>query len=331
MDYFIRFANLPFLYFLIPMVFILAVYKLKLYKQVKYKFSLAQVLDEKNASLKTTRHKNIPFTLKLMALFLMSLLIAQPQLVDKKSKVNVEGIDIILALDSSASMQLFDDLDDRRSRFEIAKEEAIRFVNKRENDPIGLVIFGLGAFSRCPLTLDKNILCKIIEDLFLGFINPNGTFLSTALLMSANRLKSSKAKSKIIILLTDGGSQGENVSPKDAVDIAKKLGIKVYTIGIGDEEGGYYVPFGNMVTKTQSNFNRPLLMSIANETGGQFFHAKNAADMRRIYDEIDRLEKTELEVNIYTNYYEFFVPLLILVICILILHLVLTTFVWFSL
>lgn len=326
---FFRFAYVEVLYFLLPLLFIIVLYRLLWYKTPRYNYPLTEILNQ-NGHLKTTYHKQLFFFLRLVGLLGLALLIARPQMVDEKSVVNIDGVDIMVTLDVSGSMQLIDDLNDRRNRFQVAKEEAIRFIEKRINDPIGLVIFGQDVLSYCPLTLDKNFLKELVGAMQLGIIDPSGTSLGTGLATSVNRLKTSKAKSKIVILLTDGEpTPSEKIDHDTAIDLAKKFGIKVYTIGIGNEKGCYikHPIFGLQQVQAQS-FNKALLEKIAKQTGGQFFHAHNPKDMRAIYDKIDTLEKTSYETNIFRNYYELFLSFIWIVLLLIGLEFFLRLFIW---
>lgn len=323
------FANYQSLYFVIPIFLLSLLYKVKFYKPVIYKYTLTSLL-KKNAVAKNYP-KQILFLLKFISFLLLILLISKPQFVDTKSKINVEGIDIVLALDVSGSMMCFDDLKDRRTRIEVAKTEAIKFIEKRHNDQIGLVLFGKFTASRCPLTLDKNILYTIINDYKIGEINSDGTVLALAISNAANRLKYSKAKSKIVILLTDGEPSPPDIQPQVAINIAKKLGVKIYTIGIGNDHGGYAEHPLMGIYQAGTSLNKKLLEKIANETGGQFFQAKNANDMQNIYETIDKLEKTDYETSIYTKYHDFFIPIIFFALLFILLELFLSTFIWFKL
>jgi Ca-activated chloride channel homolog len=328
-DYFFRFAHPWLAIVLLIVVSIAAVIKVVWYKPLKFRYSLVNAIGKSNHSV-STAFKWVPFVLRLGLLVVLGLLIARPQWVNSNSKVSLEGIDIMVVLDASGSMQCFDDIHDQRSRFEVAKTEAIHFIKKRENDPIGLVLFGKDAISRCPLTLDKNILTEIVQDLKLGDINPDGTVLSIGLSMAIKRLKDSKAKSKIIILLTDGEpTPGLDIEPQMAVDLAKKLGIKIYTIGIGGEHGGLWRDplFG--VRQMGFRLNTNLLQAIAQQTGGQFFLAAKPDDMKRIYDTIDTLETTEYETPMFTSILELIIPFGLSACALLLLELVMTSFVWF--
>lgn len=317
------------LYILVPLVLLLALLRWKYYKPTVYRYSLVGELASHNLVSKHP-YKIIFFIVRFLALLGLALLIAKPQLVDPQSKVTVEGVDIVLVLDVSGSMQFQDDEHDGRSRLDIAKAEAIRFVEKRNNDAIGLVIFGNDAISRCPLTCDKNILKEIVHDLHIGTINPDGTLLATAMATAANRLKQSKAKSKVMILLTDGEPSKGDMSEDVAIDIAKKLGIKVYTVGIGSDEDQLIMhPLGGFFPRPK--INKELLTKIAHATGGRFFLAKSSDDMRLIYDIIDALEKTENEAPIFNRYYDYFIPFVWLIGGLILFELVMSSLVWFSL
>jgi Ca-activated chloride channel homolog len=310
-------------------LFCLAWYLWKYKKNIRYRYSRVSQFFTK---IKTKAWgKYILRLVRFAALSLLVFIIARPQLVDTTSKKHIDGIDIMLVLDVSNSMMLFDDLSDRRSRIVIAKAEAIKFVEKRPDDQIGLVIFGRDAVSRCPLTYDKHLIQDIITKLELGVINPDGTVLSRAIVVAANRLKTSKAKSKIMILLTDGEpTQGLDLPPSQAVDIAQQLGIKIYTIGIGGEHGGLIEDpiFG--VQAMGFHLNQKLLESIAKSTGGKSFEAKNSKDLEKIYGIIDSLEKTEYETTIFSNYYDIFIPFLAFALLLMLVEVFFSTWIWFS-
>ncbi|MEX0940443.1 MAG: VWA domain-containing protein [Candidatus Babeliales bacterium] len=300
------------------------------YKPIMLSYSLTSAL-KKTEQKTSIIFKVVPFLLRAALLYSLVLFLARPQLVNVKSKVQTEGIDIMMVLDASGSMQCFDDVRDRRSRFEVAKKEAISFIEQRENDQIGLVIFGKDAISRCPLTLDKHILTEIIDKLELGMIDPDGTVLSIAICMAAKRLKNAKAKSKVMIVLTDGEpTLGLDLQPQLAINLVKKLGIKVYTIGIGNEQGGFWHDplFG--IRPMGFRLNTALLQEIAGNTGGQFYLAEKPEDMKRIYNTINQLEKTEYEAPIFTQYTDLVLPFALMALGIFLIELLVTSFVWFS-
>jgi Ca-activated chloride channel homolog len=267
--------------------------------------------------------------LRIIASVLLIIVCARPQWVDEQSKIEVQGIDIMLVLDVSGSMDLPYDAKNQRSRFEVAKDEACRFIKKRCNDAIGLVLFGNEVISRSPLTMDKTMLLDMVNSLRLGEVDYNGTKLATSMVTGVNRLKDSKAASKIMIVLTDGQPSAGDTEPKVPVEIAKKYGIKIYTIGIGSE---YAEVIGHPLYGWvhSSAINRPLLESIALHTGGRCFIAHNPQDMREIYDSIDQLEKTKLEMPLFAEYYDMYVPVLCAALVLLSAEVLLSTFMWFS-
>lgn len=328
MEFFVRCANFWVLFLLIPILLACVFIKMKWRRSSSYRYSLGALL-HKHAFVSAHKYKTIFFLMRLVVLALLAFLISRPQLVDEHSHIMVEGIDMMLVLDVSGSMDFRDYGDDKTSRLDVAKEEAIRFIEKRTHDPIGLVIFGQEAVSRCPITTDKNILKAIVHVLHIGTINPDGTVLARGILTAANRLKDSKAKNKVIIVLTDGEPSPGDDSPEVALEVARRMGIKIYTIGIGSgEEKVFMHPLYGMVGKP--GINKKLLHDIAEKTGGKFFLAENQKEMRGIYDVIDQLEKTEYQTNLFSHYYELFMPFLWIIFALMVLEILLSSWVWFS-
>jgi len=295
---------------------------------VIYRYSLGNTLKKKN--IISQFHKKVFYFLRLLVLLLLALVVAKWQLVDSRSKIPVSGIDIVLVLDVSGSMQFKDYDDDDRSRFEVAKAEAIRFIEKRDQDALGLVLFGKDTMSRCPITFDKQLLKNVVDELKLGVIDADGTMLVTGIVTAANRLKHSQSKSKVMIVLTDGEPSEGDMDSSVGIDVAKKLGIKIYTVGIGNEQEQMIMHplYGVMV---RPKVNKELLTKIARETGGYYFLARNAGDMRQIYDKIDALEKTEHEVPMFSLYYDLLIPFVAVIMGLLFCELFLSTYVWFGL
>ncbi len=326
---FLQFAYPEIIYIFLPILLFVLLYRLRFHKHPKYTFPLAQCL-ARYGFVKKTYHKKILFLLRGLTLLGLIFLIARPQWADERSRVNIEGIDIILAIDVSGSMERQDDQKDPRTRIDVAKSEAIRFIEKRLDDPIGIVLFGKEVISRCPLTLDKQILKEIVGSIQLGVLDYQETWLGTGLATAVNRLKNSHAKSKIIILLTDGNpTPGEKIEPPLAVDLAKKFGIKVYTIGIGNDEGAFFKhPMFGAIRIPEEKLNVKLLSSIAEQTGGKFFRAKNPQEMRNAYDTINRLEKTKIETNVFHRYYEAFASFIWIIMLLLGIEMALRLFVW---
>jgi len=321
----------PYIFIFLVLVWLLvATYRWFFWQPIRFQNALCSDLIKQGLAKKTNIACYVLYFIRFLALFLLAIIVARPQKIDPNSKVKVEGVDIVLVLDVSNSMLMFDDMQNRATRIEIAKKEAINFINKRDNDPIGLVLFGRYAVSRCPLTLDRLVLQDMIAKTEIGQIDPNGTVLSIAMMTAINRLKSSQAKSRIMIVLTDGQPSGDDVDPKMVIEIAKKLNIKIYTIGIGSKEGGFFEhPFFGIV-KNGEIFNQELLENLANQTGGQAFCAKDAADMYQIYSKIDQLERTNYESNVFVKKTELFGFFIKLVVMLLFLELGLSYFVWFG-
>jgi Ca-activated chloride channel homolog len=231
-------------------------------------------------------------------------------------------------------MESVDDLHDQRTRLDAAKQEALNFIDQRKNDSIGLVLFGRYALARCPLTLDKSILKTIIGGLRLGQPSEDmktATMLTQGLMTALRRLQHSKAKSKVVILLTDGVPSPGDLSPQDAVNVARDLGIKVYTIGIGDSQGGFmHDPiFGWQ--QYNAPLNTELLEAIAEATGGQFFEARKPKDLKKIYQMIDTLERQSYETQLFAKYHDYFMPFLWILVMLLIGEMIMATWVWFIL
>jgi len=309
-------------------VVIAAWYRWRYYKPVVYKHSMASVL-KKIARQNHQYKKQIMYALRLVALLLCAFIVGKPQLVDQTSNVWVDGIDIMLVLDVSGSMSLFDDLHDARQRIDVAKQEALNFIKKRDNDQIGVILFGADAVSRCPLTLDKKVLHAMIDEIELGIINHQGTVLSMAIAQGVNRLKNAKAKSKIMIVLTDGEPTPGDLEPKIALELAQQYGIKLYTVGIGSEQGGYITDPMFGPRRIPQRLNKQLLMAFAEQTGGQFFMAHHPEDMKAIYNTIDSLEKTEYETTLFSNYFDIYMPFLWIIVLLISLEIILASVVWF--
>ena len=283
-----------------------AVYVLWLKKQVVYRYALTHFLIDHRHGVRLPI-RSVLYALRLVSLLLLVLLIARPQWLDIERSLNVKGIDIILALDVSGSMELFDDLKDRTPRIEAAKREALDFIAKRTNDPIGIVLFAAQALSKIPATLDKTILKSTVHDLVLGDIDPNDTLLFTGLATSINRLRDSTAISKVIVLLTDGvPSPNDPIDVDTVIGLAKEFNIKIYTLGVGRADVAYAYDQFHRVTQVPSQIDSALLSKIAQSTGGQSYRVYTPADLKKAYESIDALEKTDIKTTLFHNYHELF-------------------------
>jgi len=246
------------------------------------------------------RFFHIMFILRCIALGALIIAMARPQTSSDKTNVNIEGIDIILSLDISSSM-LSEDF--RPNRIEVAKEVALKFIEGRPQDRIGLVVFSGESFTQCPLTIDHRILKELFTEVKSGIIE-DGTALGDGLGTAINRLRGSKSKSKVIILLTDGVNNTGFVDPMAAADMAREFGIRVYTIGVGTRGSAPYpfqTPFGVQYQQVPVEIDEPLLQQIAVTTGGKYFRAVNKSKLEQIYAEIDKMEKTKIEVMSYAH------------------------------
>ncbi len=278
-------------------------------------------LKENTANWKTLLYNSIPF-FKLLALALLILAFARPRLSLKQESVNAEGIDIVMAIDVSTSMLA---TDFKPNRLEASKKVAIDFINNRPYDRIGLVVFSGEAFTFSPVTTDHDLLVSLVEQIQAGTIK-DGTAIGNGLAAAVNRLKNSKSKSKVIILLTDGVNNSGYIDPATATELAKENGIKVYTIGVGSQ-GMANSPIGRQFGKlifrmTRVEIDERLLNEVAKATNGKYFRAKNERELAKIYDYIDKLEKTKIEVKVFKRYSEefrlFLIPGLLLLLLILI-------------
>jgi len=251
--------------------------------------------------------------LRLLTVALLIMAMARPQTGRKHTEVRTKGIDIVLVLDTSGSMQALDldadrPINGRRNRLEIAKAVVDDFVRGRKNDQIGLVVFGSEAFTQCPLTLDHGILATFLERVEIGMAG-DATAIGSAIGTAVKRLRDSGAESKVIILLTDGRSNAGSLDPRKAAEIAKTFRIKIYAIGAGTRGKAPFVVdsfFGKQVVYESVEIDDQMLEEVARQTGGAYYRAEDKEALKSIYDEIDQLEKTEITTNTYMEYNERF-------------------------
>ena len=242
------------------------------------------------------RLRDLPQIFNIVAICLLIIALARPQSSTNWEESTTEGIDIVLSMDISGSM-LAEDL--KPNRLEASKDVAVDFISKRVNDRIGLVIFSGESFTQCPLTTDHNVLINLFKDVKSGMVE-DGTAIGMGLATSVNRLKDSDAISKIIILLTDGVNNKGVVAPFTAAEIAKQFGIRVYTIGVGTEGFAPYpfqTPFGVQYQDVEVQIDEETLQNIATVTDGKYFRATNNSKLKEIYKDIDKLEKSKIEVT----------------------------------
>jgi len=246
------------------------------------------------------KFRHVPFILRTLAITSIIIALARPQASNSWRTQNSEGIDIMMALDLSGTM-LAEDL--KPNRLEAAKAVAKEFILSRPNDNIGLVVFASESFTQCPLTTDHAVLINLFDGVTNGLIE-DGTAIGLGLANAVNRLKDSKSKSKVIILLTDGSNNRGDIAPITAAEIAKTFGIRIYTIGIGTTgivNIPMSTPLGIQYQQMQSEFDAKSLQDIANLTGGKYFNATDNSKFRHIYQSIDQLEKTKISVQQYSK------------------------------
>lgn len=318
-----RFNNPEYLFLLLLLVPMIYWYIKEMYK------SDASLQISSNKSLEYSKKStkiellHLPFILRSLAFVLLVLTIARPQASNSWRTESTEGIDIMLALDISGTM-LAEDL--KPNRLEASKDVATEFILSRPNDNIGLVVFSGESFTQCPLTTDHAVLVNLFKAVKYGMIE-DGTAIGLGLANAVNRIKESKAKSKVIILLTDGSNNRGDIAPITAAEIARTFGIRVYAIGVGSYGQvniPVQTPMGTQYQLMDSEFDEESLKEIAAMTGGNYFRATDNKKLRSIYQEIDQMEKTKINVKEYSKkneeYYLFALAALLLLIAELILR-----------
>jgi len=296
----IRFAAPLFLYALLLIPAMVAFY---LMKQQKVTASVRMPGLQPFAHTGTTfRHylRHILFALRVVAITLLIIVLARPQRTDRYQDVSTEGIDIVLTQDISGSMLARDFKPDR---LDAAKNIATEFISGRPYDRIGLVVFSGESFTQCPITTDHAVLINLLREIQSGMIE-DGTAIGMGLATAVNRIKDSKAKSKVIILLTDGVNNRGEIAPATAADIAKTFGIRVYTIGVGTQGTAPYpvqTPYGIQYQDMPVEIDEGILQEIAQKTGGKYFRATDNDKLTQVYKEIDKLEKSKIDIKQFSR------------------------------
>ena len=270
--------------------------------------------------------RHIPFVLRILALCLIVVAIARPRSSEDMERVDTEGIDIVLAMDVSTSMLARDLTPDR---INASKDIAIEFISQRPSDRMGIVVFAGESFTQCPLTTDRATLINLMKEVQTDLIE-DGTAIGNGLATAIARMKDSDAKSRVVILLTDGVNNRGEVSPQMAAEIAKTYGVRVYTIGVGKEGMAPYpvmTPWGVEVKNVQVEIDEALLSEIAESTGGRYFRATDNTKLAEIYAEINKMEKAKTTVDSFPVYKELFGMYALLALLAILLELVLNWFV----
>ena len=279
-------------------------------------------VDAKGLDSWKTYFRHFPFICRLLCFSFIIIALAKPQTKNDEQHAEGEGVDIVLCIDVSGSMTA---QDFTPNRLEAAKAVAIDFVNKRLTDRIGVVIFSGESFTQCPLTTDHNVLVTAIQNIRNGLLE-DGTAIGAGLGTSVDRLRSSKSKTKIVVLLTDGENNGGLIDPKTAKEIAKTFGVRVYTIGVGSD--GFApqpvsTPMGVVLQNEKVYIDEKLLREIAAETGGQYFRATDNESLKSIYRNIDGLEKSKVDLINSIRYQDKFFPFILAAIFFLLLEVIL--------
>lgn len=318
----LEFANPNYFYLLLLFIPMIAWYILKeKTSNADIQISSTSAFKGIKTSLKVyIRH--LLFALRLTALALLIVVLARPQSSTSWEETTTEGIDVVLALDISSSMLARDFEPDR---LQAAKDVATDFILGRENDRMGLVVFAGESFTQCPLTTDHVVLINLFKDIQSGMIE-DGTAIGLGLANAVNRLKDSKSESKVVILLTDGVNNRGEIAPVTASDLAATYGIKVYTIGVGSMGTAPYpvqTMFGTRIQQVPVEIDEAVLQEIAQKTGGKYFRATDNEKLKSIYDEIDKLEKTEIDVKHFSKKNEMYAGFGIIALLIIIAELLL--------
>ena len=270
--------------------------------------------------------RHVPFILRIFALCMIVVAIARPRSSEKMEKIDTEGIDIVLAMDVSTSMLARDLTPDRLNA---SKDIAIEFISQRPSDRMGIGIFAGESFTQCPLTTDRATLINLMKEVQTDLIE-DGTAIGNGLATAVARMKDSDAKSRVIILLTDGVNNRGEISPQMAAEIAKTYGVRVYTIGVGKEGMAPYpvmTPWGVEIQQVKVEIDEKLLSEIAESTGGRYFRATDNTKLAEIYSEINKMEKARTTVDSFPIYKELFGRYALLALLALLLELVLNWFV----
>jgi len=320
------FASPAYLFLLLLLIPVIGWYIWQLHDQdASIKVSSTATLARQNKSARIYL-LHVPFVLRVAAIVCLSIALARPQLSNRWSSESTEGIDIMMALDISGTM-MAEDL--KPNRLEAAKSVATDFVIARPNDQIGLVVFAGESFTQCPLTTDHAVLVNLFRSVKFGMVE-DGTAIGLGLANAVNRMKDSETKSKVIILLTDGSNNRGDIDPQTAAEIAKTFGIRVYAVGVGSHGQArvpVQTPMGTQYMMMDSEFDEETLRNIAATTGGEYFRATDNSSLKRIYEQIDQLEKTKLRVREFSKRTENFAPWLIAALLCLIAEVILKYFV----
>lgn len=295
-----EFANKEYLWLLLSVLPLIAWYVWKINKH-DTSITVSGLNDYKTNKISYRAYlRHLLFALRVVSIAILIIALARPQSTETLPKTNVYGIDIVMTLDVSTSMHA---MDLKPDRLEASKAIASKFIVGRTHDRVGLVVFSGESFTQCPITKDHKVVLNLLKDVKSGLLE-DGTAIGMGIANAISRLKDSDAKSKIVILLTDGENNRGDIDPLTAAEIAQSFGVKVYTIGVGTIGQAPYpfdTPFGQQIQNVEVKIDEDMLKEIARMTGGRYFRATSNESLKSIYDEIDKLEKTKIEDYNYSK------------------------------
>ena len=283
---------------ILPLVFI---YKslLSKSKDGSFRISSKSIISEKMIRKGVYKKRLLSF-IQYLSMFLIILGLSRPRLIESLQEKNIEIVDIVLVIDISSSMLA---TDFQPNRLEVVKKTAKDFINQRKGDRLGILVFAGESFIQCPLTIDNEVLLSLMSEIKVAQQSYDGTAIGMAIANATNRLRNSDAKSKVMILLSDGSNNAGELDPNTAADLAKQFGIKIYTIGAGTNQDVSFIPGRGYI---RNEIDEETLKAIAKQTGGQYFRATNTEGLKEIYSTINALERTEVEIKVFTQYRELY-------------------------
>ena len=283
---------------IIPLIFIYKSFLSKS-KDGLFRISSKSIISEKMIRKGVYKKRLLSF-IQYLSMFLIILGLSRPRLIESLQEKNIEIVDIVLVIDISSSMLA---TDFQPNRLEVVKKTAKDFINQRKGDRLGILVFAGESFIQCPLTIDNEVLLSLMSEIKVAQQSYDGTAIGMAIANATNRLRNSDAKSKVMILLSDGSNNAGELDPNTAADLAKQFGIKIYTIGAGTNQDVSFIPGRGYI---RNEIDEETLKAIAKQTGGQYFRATNTEGLKEIYSTINALERTEVEIKVFTQYRELY-------------------------
>ena len=283
---------------ILPLIFIYKSF-LSRSKDGSFRISSKSIISEKMIR-KGVYTKRLLSFIQYLSMFLIVLGLSRPRMIESLQEKNIEIIDIVLVIDISSSMLA---TDFQPNRLEVVKKTAKDFITQRKGDRLGILVFAGESFIQCPLTIDNEVLLSLMSEIKVAQQSYDGTAIGMAIANATNRLRNSDAKSKVMILLSDGSNNAGELDPNTAADLAKQFGIKIYTIGAGTNQDVSFIPGRGYI---RNEIDEETLKAIAKQTGGQYFRATNTEGLKEIYSTINALERTEVEIKVFTQYRELY-------------------------